>query len=114
MKHLSGVVALAFQTSVLMTVALMSACALPQTTVRSGSDKPGLIVKGAPIGSILSVDGLSVGAATDFDGNPKVLTVLEGVHNVEVRLGATVILSEKAFVNNGETHTVTVVSGDAR
>jgi hypothetical protein len=95
----------------LLVITLLSGCSLPQTTVRSGSSQPGLIVRDAPSGSTLFVDGLAIGPANEFDGNPKVLTVLEGIHKVEVRSGATVIFSEKTFASNGETHTVTVVGG---
>jgi uncharacterized protein YraI len=100
--------------NIVIVITLLSACSLPQTTVRSGSTQPGLIVKGAPNGSTLFIDGLPVGPATEYDGNPKVLTVLEGVHKVEVRSGPSVVYSEKAFVNSGETHTVTVVGGGAQ
>ncbi len=98
--------------NILMFVALISACAMPETTVRSGSaSPPGLIVKGAPAGSTLLVDGLVIGPATDFNGNPKVLAVLVGVHNVEVRSGTSVVFSEKVFSSNGETHVVRIVGG---
>ncbi len=90
---------------------LLTGCALPQTTVKSGSSQPGLIVKGAPAGSMLYVDGLVMGPATQFDGKPQVLAVLEGVHQVEIRQGTTVVYSEKTFASNGETHTVMVVGG---
>jgi hypothetical protein len=90
---------------------LLTGCALPQTTVKTGSSQPGLIVKGAPVGSVLYVDGLMMGPATQFDGQPKVLAVLEGVHQVEVRQGTTVVYSEKTFASNGETHTVLVTGG---
>ena len=92
-------------------VVLLSACALPQTTVKTGSAPPTLIVKGAPAGSILFVDGLAMGNAAQFDGNPKTLAVLEGTHQVEVRLGGTVVYREKAFASSGESHTVTVTQG---
>jgi hypothetical protein len=95
----------------LALVTQLWACSLPQATVRTGSTQPGLIIKGAPNGSLLFIDGLAAGQASQFDGNPKVLTVLEGVHRVEVRTGAAVIYSEKAFVSNGETHVVTVPGG---
>jgi hypothetical protein len=52
-----------------------------------------------------------MGLATQFDGSPKTLAVLEGTHQVEVRLGTNVVYKEKAFVSNGESHTVTVVPG---
>ena len=95
-----------------MVAVLLSACAMPETTVRSGSaSPPGLVVKGAPAGSTLFVDGLVIGPATDFNGSPKVLAVLEGVHNVEVRSGTSVVFSEKVFVSTGETHIVRIVGG---
>lgn len=98
---------------VLLGVVLLAACALPQSSVRTGSAPPTLIVKGAPTGSILVVDGLAVGTASQFDGNPKTLAVLEGTHQVEVRLGSNVVYREKAFVSSGESHTVTVTAGAA-
>ncbi|MGH9709405.1 MAG: hypothetical protein ACRD37_02520 [Candidatus Acidiferrales bacterium] len=84
---------------------------MPHTTVRSGSSQPNLIVNGAPNGSTLFIDGLQVGSATQYDGHPNVLAVLEGTHRVEIRLGESVVYSEKAFVGVGETHTVLVVGG---
>jgi hypothetical protein len=93
---------------------LLSGCTLPQTTVKTGSSPPGLIVKGAPAGSLLYIDGLAMGPATQYDGKPKVLTVLEGVHQVEVRQGTSVVYGEKAYASAGETHTVTVVGGTAQ
>lgn len=102
---------------VLMALAvatLLSACSLPETKVHSGSAQPGLIVTGAPDGSLLFVDGLQAGSATQYDGDPKVLAVLEGTHTVEIRQGANVVYSEKAFVGVGETHTVVVVTGTVK
>ena len=89
----------------------LSGCVLPQTTVRTGSTQPSLTVKGAPAGAVLFVDGLAMGAAQQFDGNPKMLAVLEGAHQVEIRQGTNVVYSEKVYVTAGETHTVTVLPG---
>jgi hypothetical protein len=66
------------------------------------------MVTGAPSGSDLFVDGLDMGAAGQYDGNPKVLAVLEGTHQVEVRLGSEVVYKEKAFVSSGQSHVVAV------
>jgi hypothetical protein len=98
----------------LLGIVLLTACAMPQTSVRTGSAPPTLIVKGAPTGAILVVDGLAMGTASQFDGNPKTLAVLEGTHQVEVRLGSNVVYKEKAFVSSGESHTVNVTAGSAR
>jgi signal peptidase I len=100
--------------AMLLLATILSACALPQTVVQSGSMQPGLIIKGARIGSILFVDGLEAGPAAQFDGKPKVLAVLDGVHVVEIRQGATILFSEKVLMAGGETHTVDVGAGSAK
>ena len=94
-------------------LALVAGCTLPQTTVKSGASPPGLVVKGAPAGATLYVDGIVIGPAAQYDGKPNVLVVLDGVHQIEIRQGTTVIYHEKALVSSGETHTVTVVGGSA-
>jgi hypothetical protein len=96
-----------------VALALLVGCALPTTKVSTGSAPPTLIIKGAPVGSILIIDGLAMGNATQYDGNPKTLAVLEGTHKVEVRLGDTTVYQERAFVSGGESHTVTVTQGNA-
>jgi hypothetical protein len=93
--------------AILVAIASLVGC-MPQTMVRTGMSPPTLIVTGAPSGSILFVDGLDMGSAPQYDGNPKVLAVLEGTHQVEVRLGSNVVYREKAFVSSGQSHTVAV------
>jgi len=80
--------------AILVAVAALAGC-MPQTTVRTGMSPPTLIVTGAPSGAVLFVDGLDMGSAAQYDGNPKVLAVLEGTHHVEVRLGANVVYRKK-------------------
>lgn len=98
---------------ILIAVAALAACSLPQTTVRTGLPPPTMIVTGAPPGSVLVVDGLDMGSAAQYNGNPKVLAVLEGTHQVEVRLRANVVYREKAFVSSGQSHTVAVAGAVA-
>lgn len=85
---------------------VLCACALPQTTVTSGSSQPGLTVTGAPSDAVLYVDGLRMGEASQFDGRPRVLAVLQGPHDVEVREDSTVLYHEKLFLSSGETRNV--------
>lgn len=94
---------------ILIAVAALTGC-MPQTTVRTGISAPTLMVTGAPSGSLLFVDGLEMGSAAQYDGNPKVLAVLEGTHQVEVRLGTNVVYREKAFVSSGQNHNVAVAA----
>ena len=94
-----------------LVCALLVACDLPHSTVRTGAPAPALIVTGAPANSLLYVDGVQMGTATTFNGKPYTVSVLEGVHVVEVRLAGKVIYTEKTFVGSGETHTVNVLVG---
>ena len=87
----------------------LASCTLPQTVVNTGAAQPSLVVKGAPVGSILYVDGLAMGPTEKYNGNPGVLAVLEGVHQVEIRQGTAVLFHDKAFVTSGETHAITVL-----
>jgi hypothetical protein len=95
------------QLMIVIVIAALTGC-MPQTTVRTGLSPPTLTVTGAPSGSVLVVDGLDMGSAPQYDGNPKVLGVLEGTHRVEVRLGSNIVYREKTFVSSGQSHTVAV------
>ncbi len=90
---------------------LLSACALPDTTVKTGSPRPVLIIKGAPADSTLIVDGLVMGAATQFNGDPNVLILEEGLHQIVIKQAGITIHAEKAVVSNGESRTVTINTG---
>jgi hypothetical protein len=90
---------------------ILAGCALPETSVRTGSPRPTMVIKGAPADSTLAVDGLQMGAAPTFDGKPKVLVIEEGVHLIEIRRANNLIHSERTFVSNGETRTITVNAG---
>lgn len=90
---------------------LLGACALPETNVKTGSQRPQLVIHGAPVGTVLIVDGLSMGLAPQFNGNPKVLIVEEGIHQVEIRRSGKAIHTEKTFVSNGETRIIAVHMG---
>ena len=91
---------------------LTAGCALPQTSIKTGSSRPSIQIKGAPADATLLIDGIEMGNASQFDGNPKILLVEEGVHSVEIRRSNQVLHAEKAAVSNGETRTVTVSAGD--
>ena len=93
---------------------VVAGCTLPQTTIRTGAAAPGLAIKGAPAGAVLLVDGVQVGPASQYNGNPAVLAVLEGVHAVEIRDGGGTIFKEKIFVASGETHVVTIPPKSAK
>jgi hypothetical protein len=95
----------------LILVASLSACALPETSVRTGSARPKLAFPNAAPDMILVVDGITIGPAARYDGNPGVLLVEEGVHLLELKQGDRTVHSEKTLVSNGETRAINVNSG---
>lgn len=90
---------------------LLSACAVPDTTVKTGSPRPTLVIKGAPADSTLLVDGLLMGSTTQFNGDPNVLILEEGLHQIVIKQAGITIHAEKTVISNGESRTVTINAG---
>jgi hypothetical protein len=83
-----------------LVAAFAVACAGPTTTVRSVDTRPAIAVVGAPAGTVLFVDGLAVGDPARFNGNPNILRLEPGTHDVEIRGGDRVIFSQRVFVES--------------
>lgn len=95
----------------LVFVLMLSACALPDTTVKTGSLRPTLAIKGASADAVLVVDGLAMGPAAQFNGEPNVLILEEGLHQVEIKRGGITVHAEKTVITNGELRTLTINTG---
>jgi hypothetical protein len=89
-----------------LAVALCS-CAMPNTAVRTVDDRPTIAIKGAPPDALLFVDGLPMGVANQYDGEPKTLTVEPGSHTVRVTFANQVIYEQRVFVESS-LKTITV------
>jgi hypothetical protein len=89
---------------------LLLACAEPITVTRAVDNRPKLQVLGAPKGAVLFLDGKAVGEAAAYAGTPGVLLVEPGTHIVEVRLGETLLLSQKVYLGGGEQKTLQVAA----
>jgi hypothetical protein len=78
-----------------------AACAMPSTVVRTPDTRPALAVEGAPAGAILFLDGVPVGEANRYDGQPNVLLVEPGTHAVTVKgADGAELLDQKIFVES--------------
>ncbi len=87
---------------VLFLALALTACALPTTRVNAGTARPTLTVIGAPANAMLFIDGLQIGAASSYNGAPNNLLIEEGVHRLELRQGATVLMVQKILASGGE------------
>lgn len=90
-----------------LAVAAGLACAGPTTVVRTVDTRPAIAVVGAPAGAVLFLDGLQVGDPADYDGNPGVLRVEAGTHELELRVDGRAVFTQRVFVES-ELKTVRV------
>lgn len=95
----------------ILSLTLLGGCTYPTSTVRAVDERPAIAISGASKGAILLVDGVQMGDASAFDGDPKVLVLEPGTHTVEIQRGGVVIYSEKVFLGRRGVTTVSVGSG---
>lgn len=91
------------------TIALLFTfgCSMPSTTVRSVDARPSIAIKGASATSNLLIDGLNVGKAAEYDGDPKKMMIEPGTHRVSIIDKGRVIYEQNIFVES-ELKTITV------
>lgn len=86
---------------VLFLLLSVAACAMPSTVVQTPDTRPGLAIEGAPAGAILFLDGVPVGEANRYDGQPNILRVEPGTHTVTVKgADGAELLEQKVFVES--------------
>jgi hypothetical protein len=77
-------------------------------------DPTELVVIGAPVGSMVFVDGVQAGQAKEVANQPQEVEVAPGTHILEVRIGDTVAYRENTYVTPREKHVISVLSGTGR
>ncbi len=85
-----------------------AACVGPTTTVRTVDTRPALAFAGAPSGTVLYVDGMAVGDPSAYDGQPNVLRVEPGTHEIDIRDRAGQSLFKQRVFVESELKTVQV------
>jgi hypothetical protein len=98
---LAALAALAARRAALAAALALAACTGPSTVVRTVDTRPAIALAGAPAGTVLYVDGNPVGDPTAFDGQPNVLRLEPGTHELEIRDRAgAVVFSQRVFVES--------------
>ena len=89
---------------------LIQGCRYPDpATIEQADSRPAIGISGAPEDSVLYVDGLRMGIASQYDGTEQVLLVESGEHLIEVKaLDGTVIHSETVFLSSSATKILSV------
>ena len=94
---------------IFFVIVLLSACALPESSVNVGDERPRISFSGVTKGDVFFVDGLEMGSAQQYNGKPNVLLLEKGRHKVEVRSSAgKILLSEEVYLGSTETRTFSI------
>ena len=92
-----------------LALALAAAgCVGPTTTVRTVDTRPALAIAGAPPSTVLYVDGVAVGDPASYDGQPNVLRIEPGTHEIDIRDRAGQSLFRQRVFVESELKTVRV------
>ncbi len=89
-------------------VLVLTACSTPSTTVRTVDTRPAIAILDAAPGSVLVVDGRPVGAAAAYNGQPTVLRLEAGTHDVEIRDAAGRTTFQQTIFVESEIKTIRV------
>ena len=73
-----------------------------------------LLVTGAPVNSIVVVDGSPAAPENTANDHPQVITVAPGAHVVEIHVGDRTVYREETDVAAGTRRVVKVLSGLSR
>lgn len=93
--------------SLFILLLFMLGCSMPVTTVRSIDTRPSLAINGASATAELVIDGLNVGKANVYNGDPKTMTIEPGSHRVSIIENGKVLYEQNIFVES-ELKTITV------
>ncbi|OGO25240.1 MAG: hypothetical protein A2W33_06415 [Chloroflexi bacterium RBG_16_52_11] len=90
------------KTSLIVLLGLvLCSCAMPSTTVRTTDTRPSLAFEGAPEGAKVYLDGLLMGEAEKYDGQPGILVVEPGTHLIVVKgRDGSVLLEQKVYMES--------------
>jgi hypothetical protein len=70
-----------------------------------------IIVNGAPLDSVVFVDGTQAAPPVQQSRSGQILEVSPGRHQVEVHVGDRVVYREEVYVASGDHYMVSVLSG---
>lgn len=94
---------------ILVFFLLTAGCiSMPETRVETTDSRPQIVIKGAPQNSILLVDGLRMGMANDYNGNPHVLRIESGTHVISIVSETGSLLHKQKVFLESEMKTITV------
>ncbi len=87
--------------AVLVASSILAGCSAPSTTVRTVDTRPAIAILDSAPGAVLVVDGRAVGPAANFNGEPTVLRLEPGTHDIEIKdPGGNTVYRQTIFVES--------------
>jgi hypothetical protein len=100
---------------VLILLTCLSACSwFGSRKAAAPREAPEIIITGAPVASLVFVDGVQAGPVVAHNDQSEILDVAPGSHQVEIKLNDAIVYRENVYVGAGERRVVTVLSGLSR
>jgi hypothetical protein len=100
---------------VLILVTTLSACSwFGSRKATAPRQPPEIVITGAPLTSLVLVDGVQAGPAVTRNDQSEILDVAPGSHKVEIKLNEAIVYREEIYVGAGERRVVSVLSGLSR
>lgn len=99
---------------VLISVICLSACSWFGARKAAPREAPQVVITGAPVASLVLVDGVQTGPMVAHNDQSEILEVAPGSHKVEIQLNDAIVYRENIYVGAGERRVVTVLSGLSR
>jgi hypothetical protein len=98
-----------------MALTCLSACSWFSSRRSPPSAEPTeIIITGAPVGSLVFVDGVQTGQAVERNDQSEILRVAPGSHKVEIHVNDAIAYREETYVDPGDHRVVSVLSGLSR
>ncbi len=94
--------------AILILSLTLVACSTPVTQVQSLDLRPTLSITNAPTGSVLIVNGITVGDAGKISSGKQAIALTPGTHHVEVNYNGRPLINEKIYLGEGLNKTLSV------
>jgi hypothetical protein len=95
-------------------LAFLSACSWFGARKPAAREPTELVITGAPLGSLVFIDGSQAGPSVSRNDQSEILDVSPGAHKVEIHVNDAIVYREDTYVGSGERRVVSVLSGLSR
>jgi hypothetical protein len=94
------------QISFLLALLIVAGCSYPHEETSTVDTRPHLSISNAPGAALLTVDGVSLGNASNYAPDEKQLILEHGTHHVVVSVAGAVLYNNSVYLGDGTNRTI--------